>query len=1135
MVGSCYCQPKDSEQWDALLAAIRTALAAARSTNTPVLLLGDFNARHSITGERCKDSHRGKSLVAFLEEQDLHLLNSSLCHGQATFPTASSILDLALATDPSLVSLFRPQPALLLHSDHHPMLGRFASHQQIQSVPPLLPSNKRQGKSSSLSSPKLAFDRMDIKAFQSLLEPLCESWLANPNNQHLLAPAARLPLATAQLAIESLTESLSTCFRGAATACAPHLPPERRVINHWWSAIPGVRSALTNYHRCYRRYRKDKNDQVRRDEYHESRRAWRAIRTQAKQKAWADLCSKISNPEHRKLAWSAWHRTLPSAFAPLNSIRLTADQALPSSHRESLDRLTKHFADTCSSTLDGSQHERKVLEAVERMSNETVEQRDRAAATSRSHGQLNRPFSVDEVQRAASNQRLRTALGPDGFSPYFIKHATLTALTALTALLNFSWRHGVMPASWRSANIMPLLKDPAADRSLPTNFRPISLTSVLIRFFERVVLYRLRPLITKHLAKQQAGFRAQHSTYTHLHRLQHVITSAFEKHRYQSVAFLDISKAFDSTWHTGILYKLADTPFIITGRAWHWVAALLTDRSIRVVDQGLEAGWQPITAGVPQGSVLAPFLFVLYINDIVHERGQCELALYADDIALWGSDCDTKGDEQLRQCLPHLLRWSVRWKLAFNVKKSASMCFRRKRKPRKKPISHLAFPVSTSTSTSIDEFTLPPPFSFSASLILPQTDSYKYLGLIFDYKLGWHEHTTAVKKKLQQWVGRVSRIIPAVADGPGPSFFVIRQLTHSILRSQLCYGLPIWSPPTQPMKQQLQSLLSRPLLRSLALPQSTHQLSLLVECASTSFSALYQSSLVNFYQRLQRTPTTQPTYELFLQQRARFVSEDPADWKTVKGSFLHALKQLPPARRGLLAAFDRDSLPCSAMHLAREITFGEWSNPSPTGKKVSRSHTAKQQPSSSSSSSSSSSYSSTSSSSPSSSDSPSAAAPHRPVETLAGSSLRLVRSMDQMQPSYYLSVDSTRVARLRARLRLGRARLADSCYKRGMANPALASLPGSSSTSASPLCPHPPCHRAGLKETTKHALLDCPLYQGVRGSINSRLLQHPSFYRTMTLADALGAVEGVSGKADRRLILQQTSRLLLEIDRHRHL
>ena len=253
------------------------------------------------------------------------------------------------------------------------------------------------------------------------------------------------------------------------------------------------------------------------------------------------------------------------------------------------------------------------------------------------------------------------------------------------------------------------------------------------------------------------------------------------------------------------------------------------------------------------------------------------------------------------------------------------------------------------------------------------------------------------------------------------------------------------------------------------------------------------------------------------------MSDDPAAWRTVKGSFVHALKQLPPVRRNLLAALDRDSLPCSAMHLAREITFDEWNNPSPAAKKASRANSAKQKPLSSSS--------AASSSPSSSSDSPSAAAPHLPAKKLAGSSLRKVRSADQVQPSYYLSVDSNRVARLRARLRLGRARLAASCYKRGMVNL------GSSSPSASvsPICPHPPCHRAGLKETTGHALLECPLYEGVRDNINSRLLQRPSFYRTMTLADALGAVEGISSRGDRRLILQETGKLLLEIDRHRHL
>ena len=226
MVGSCYCQPKDSGQWDALLAAIRVALSAARSTDTPVMLLGDFNARHSITGERCKDSHRGKSLAAFLEEQDLHLLNSSLCHGQATFPalflhSRSGTRHRSFARLP-----LAPQPALLLHSDHYPMLGRFASQQEIQSVPPLLlPSNQRQGKSSSLSSPKLAFDRMDIKTFRSLLEPLCTSWLADRNNQQQLDSDHTLHPATA-LSSDRITHSitvdlLSRCSNSMCPSSAP--------------------------------------------------------------------------------------------------------------------------------------------------------------------------------------------------------------------------------------------------------------------------------------------------------------------------------------------------------------------------------------------------------------------------------------------------------------------------------------------------------------------------------------------------------------------------------------------------------------------------------------------------------------------------------------------------------------------------------------------------------------------------------------------------------------------------------------------------------------------------------------------------------------------------------------------------
>ena len=1184
LVGAVYCPPKDTDQWSLLQDCIRRACDAANSTDTPLLLLGDFNARHSCTGDSpsssslssTSDSHRGRQLVSFLQETDLHLLNISHCYGKATFPSSSSILDFALTTDPSVISVFRPESALLLHSDHFPMLGRFANHRESAPLP-FLPSNSRQGPALSLSAPKLAFNRMDISEFQAALEPRCATWLQSAETQRLIAAssAATTP-AAAQDAIESMNSSLSACFLDAAATCAPRLPPDRRVINHWFTAIPGVHAALLQFHRAARAYRKDKGDSTRREAYLASRRAWRAKKAEAKKKAWSDLCNKIADPEHRKLAWSAWHRTLPSAFAPLNSIKLTPQQPLPSSHTESLNRMTEHFATTCSSSLDGSAEEKLVLDAVEQMQQTSVEERDRAASSSSSSyasrigSQLNRPFTVDELEDVARQQKTRTALGPDGFSPYFIRHATASALSALTALLNFSWRFGVMPVAWRSANVMPLLKDATADRSSPTNFRPISLTSILIRFFERVVLRRLRPLLAKQLASQQAGFRSNHSTYTHLHRLQHVIASAFRRHQHRSVIFLDVAKAFDSTWHAGILYKLSRGPFNITGRAWHWIRALLTDRQIRVVDQGLQADWRSISAGVPQGSVLAPLLFLIFINDLVMEV-TCEIALYADDIALWGSEDGTAGDEQLRRCLPRLLRWSRRWKLRFNLAKSGSVCFRRKHHdPSRKPT-----PLKEGRQRqprSSPSFVVPPPFSFSPTgndpaLTLPQCTSYKYLGLIFDYQLKWAEQTDAVRTKMQHSVSMINRIIPSAASTSsaaapeagaageqsafvdrGPPFHVIRQLTHSIVRSQLYYGLPIWKPSTKAAQQQLQSLLVRPLLRSLALPLSTHHLSLLVETASASVASLYQTSVVHLCHRLLRLPLLLPSHRLFLEQRTEVQAalQTPLTKQRQqhkRGSFLRSLLDLTPSLRRILASLDRKS-PFAPMALARELTFAEWNRATATADELmplSPSSLSLSQSSSTSSSSSSQRPNvkrrlSTRSSSSSSSSSSSAAAGPTNVSSAAvltpplpGRSLRVVRCTDSIKASTYLNIDPLSIARLRARLRLGRARLAASLFVRGM------SSSPSSSSSSSPLCPHPPCRVAGANETREHVLLDCPLYDAVRGRINSVMMQQPSLRREMNLDDALGAVEGRGNGSNRRLILKLTGKLLVAIDQQRHL
>lgn len=1103
LIAVIYCPPHSALHWAATYSCIRAAASLASSSNIPLLLLGDFNARHSDFGDMKSssdpaDSTRGTHLINLCTQLHLHILNSTLCYGSPTFPSSNSILDLAITTDPSLIASFQPQPALRLLSDHLPMIGRFSNHLS-PSTPPLLPSNRRQSSNLSQSSPKLSFDKMNVELFTNLLEPACAAWLSSDSNRLLLSSIPSSST-SAQQTVEALCTSLVNCFHTAASASTPSLP-NRQSINHWFTSMPGVQAALTKYHRAYRQYHKHRNDNSLYQQYLSARREWRHTHSAAKQQSWSNLCSKISDPSNRKLCWSAWHRTIPSSFAPLSSIR-QPNQPLPSSPIDSLNRLTKYFAGTCSSSTDNSDHERIVNDTISSHSARPYDQRHQpptsspsSSSSSSSLSSLDHDFTVTELKDAASRQRLRSALGADGFSPYYLKHATPSALAALTSLFNYSWHYGVLPSSWKNANVTPLLKDPSLDRSSPSSYRPISLTSILIRFFERVIYRRLHPLLSHRLASQQAGFRSSYSTTSHLHRLQHVITSAFQKHKYQSIAFLDIAKAFDSTWHNGILYKLMKPPFNVTGRCWYWIQAFLSDRMIRVVHDGLTADWCPITAGVPQGSVLAPFLFLIFINDMVHDTVECDIALYADDIALWGSSPSKTGDQQLRQALPRLVHWSKLWKLKFNINKSASVCFNRRR----------------------HSFTLPRPFSLSIPNsrhltthhhrnpnrtidLLPQKEIYKYLGLILDSHLNWHNHSNYIKHKIHNSAGLISRIIPpapsstsisqhhsvtaspspshSLADS-GPSFHSIRQLVHSIVRPQLCYGLGIWYPPTKTLRNQLQSSLLRPLLRSLALPPSTHQLSLLVEAASADLPSLRHTSILSLYHHFKQLPHSHPSHQLWQLQRQQLIDGTPSS----KGSFVHSIRSLPNDIKQSLLIADNFKSP---MSVARNLTFKTW-------------------------------IASSSLSKPNHRHLPSSTAP---ITRATGNSLRLVRTDDRIHPSVYLQHDSLTLARIRARLRLNRARLADSMYQRGLC--------------PSPLCPHPSCHDDSIRETRSHALLDCPAWDYVRTHINRLLSLTPSINRSMTIHDILGNVDSIKPSMQ-RLLLQQTGLLLHAIDRHRSL
>ncbi|PSN42154.1 RNA-directed DNA polymerase from mobile element jockey [Blattella germanica] len=234
--------------------------------------------------------------------------------------------------------------------------------------------------------------------------------------------------------------------------------------------------------------------------------------------------------------------------------------------------------------------------------------------------------------------RLNThkACGPDGISGLMLKNMNRKALVLLTHIYNKCFHLNHFPTPWKTTKIITIPKTGQNPR-FPQNRRPISLLSILSKIYERLLLKEVKDHITTHriIPLTQFGFTPDHNTTLQLSRLIDTITTSFSNTAYTLGVFLDIEKAFDKTWHEGLIYKLIKYDF--PSQLVKIIACFLNNRKFRVNHNGGESSTTNIQAGVPQGSVLAPILYNIYTSDIPTSP-QVNLALYADDTAIYTSN-----------------------------------------------------------------------------------------------------------------------------------------------------------------------------------------------------------------------------------------------------------------------------------------------------------------------------------------------------------------------------------------------------------------------------------------------------------------------------------------------------------------
>ena len=239
------------------------------------------------------------------------------------------------------------------------------------------------------------------------------------------------------------------------------------------------------------------------------------------------------------------------------------------------------------------------------------------------------------------------------------------------------------PFIWKRSNIIPVHKK--NDKQLVKNYRPISLLPIFGKIFEKIIFDRLYNFLSQGelLNPSQSGFRPSDSCVNQLIAITHEIFEAFDRNPSLEVrsVFFDISKAFDKVWHEGFLYKLKSMG--VSGELYNLLENHLSDRFQRVLLNGQASSWRQDLAGVPQGSILDPLLFLIYINDLPNEL-KSNAKLFANDTSPFAIVKDkSESANILNNDLSEISKWAYDWKMLFNTdpsKPAQEVVFSRKKK-----------------------------------------------------------------------------------------------------------------------------------------------------------------------------------------------------------------------------------------------------------------------------------------------------------------------------------------------------------------------------------------------------------------------------------------------------------------------
>ena len=693
-------------------------------TGENAIVAGDFNAHSHIWKENVRSNRAGHIIESYLLDNDKFSLstprNLKTRRNARNNRVSYSTIDLTFITANLAQSFSSYSGPMDWSSDHIPVISELA----LNYVP------------EAPKTPAWTFHDHSWPLWNSDLE----DYFKRCNFSNIEDPVSAFEEFYA--AIYKASDRHFSSKRASSNKREPTKP--------WWNKA--CQQAVSKARKARRNWLKNPNNQRLKTELNRLEARKKKILLKASREAWANHIESLETTKDKKKFWN-FVNVMNNKRSPLQNVPINdPDGGSTKDDVRKAEIFLNHYFPADDQVEEDHDERTAEYENV-------IEER------CRDDGQcaLNDEFSLEELSQALKNLPSK-AVGADRIHNRMLTNLTESNRKSLLKLLNLSYTTGFVPEQWKSAIVVPILK-PGKPANEADSYRPISLTSCLAKLKEKLINNRLKWFLDKSglIPSCQAGFRSGYTTMDHVVRLESTAVTAMNRGKITSAVFLDLKKAYDVTWITGLLLKASRLG--LKGKILRWLKNFLSGRKAQVRIGISTSGFRILVKGLPQGGVLSPTLFIIYMYDFPSPRLFIRLSLFADDIEFdTTQDSTEEAQFVLQGYLYDIDGWAVEWRMTFTVSKCVSLTFSRRTREEA--------PVRLTLG---DE-----PIGIA--------ESFKFLGVYFNRRLDWKTHIDNLARSLTRSGFIIYKLVNMKQS---LSVNLLVRLYKALLRSKLDYGAPV--------------------------------------------------------------------------------------------------------------------------------------------------------------------------------------------------------------------------------------------------------------------------------------------------------------------------------------------------------